>query len=109
MRHTRRATIAVLVLTAAAGGIGVCGGTATAPDPSPLAEPIDRALSRATDFLIRQQDKDGAWRSDFYGPLKDGPSLTPLVLRSLGHAAVFRVERTAQRESARKKGLDYLA
>lgn len=65
-------------------------------------------MHRAADFLIRQQDKDGAWRSDFYGSLKDGPSLTPLVLVSLGADKDY-VEKTASGKSARKKGLDYLA
>jgi squalene-hopene/tetraprenyl-beta-curcumene cyclase len=92
-------------------GLAGCGGTPPpppTPPAHPLAKPIDQALTRAIDFLIRQQDKDGAWRSDFYGPLKDGPSLTPLVLSSL-YLAEFHVERTPSRESARQKGLDYLA
>src|SRR5262249_23032995 len=49
-----------------------------------------------------------AWRSDFYGPLKDGPSLTPLVVTSLRLAGPY-VERTPLHESAKKKGMDYLA
>src|SRR5262245_46392187 len=74
--------VAVLVLSAAAAGLMGCGGTPTAPDPPPppLADPIDRALVRAVDYLAARQDEDGAWRSDFYGPLKDGPSLTSLVV-----------------------------
>jgi squalene-hopene/tetraprenyl-beta-curcumene cyclase len=90
-----------------AGLIG-CGSTPPPPPPPPLAKPIDEALTRATDFLARQQDKDGAWRSDFYGPLKDGPSLTPLVLSSLSRAEPY-LEQTPLYESVKKKGLDYLA
>jgi squalene-hopene/tetraprenyl-beta-curcumene cyclase len=46
-------------------------------------EAVDRALARAAQFLIKQQGKDGAWRSEIYGPFKDGGSLTPLVLNAL--------------------------
>jgi len=59
-------------------------------DPAPPADHdrelvtrIDAALGSATKFLVGQQSPDGAWRSHVYGPLKDGPSLTPHVLASL--------------------------
>jgi squalene-hopene/tetraprenyl-beta-curcumene cyclase len=103
MRLSRRA--AVLVLSA---GLVSCGGTPAPPPPPPPANPIDRALARAADFLVARQDEDGAWRSDFYGSLRDGPSLTPLVLRSLG-LAESSAERAPGRKSARQRGLDYLA
>jgi squalene-hopene/tetraprenyl-beta-curcumene cyclase len=97
---------ACLVLAAALVG---CGSNPPPPPPPPsLATSINEALTRATDFLIQQQDKDGAWRSDFYGPLKDGPSLTPLVLSSLSLVELNGVERTPVRVSAQQRALDYL-
>jgi hypothetical protein len=108
MRPSRHCAIASLVLTATAAGLVGCGGTPTPPAPPPPINPIHRALDRAAHFLIQQQDKDGAWRSDLYGTLKDGPSLTPLVLRSLVCADVY-LDQTSFDRSARKKGLDYLA
>src|SRR2546421_1968340 len=37
---------------------------------------IDRAQARAIRYLLAHQSSDGAWRSETYGFLKDGPSLT---------------------------------
>jgi squalene-hopene/tetraprenyl-beta-curcumene cyclase len=109
MRLSRRAALVVLVLTAAAAGLVGCGGTPTAPDrpPPPPADPIDRALVRAVDYLVARQDEDGAWRSDFYGPLKDGPSLTSLVVDALPLAML--PQATTQRASAHARGQSYLA
>jgi squalene-hopene/tetraprenyl-beta-curcumene cyclase len=104
-RHSGAA--ACLVLAAALLGCG--SSRPPPPTPPSLATSVNQALTRATDFLVSQQDKDGAWRSDFYGPLKDGPSLTPLVLRSVSLAESGPVERTPARVSAKKKALDYLA
>jgi squalene-hopene/tetraprenyl-beta-curcumene cyclase len=102
MRPSRRPIIIGIALLAAAAGFIGCGSD-PAPSP-PRAERIDRALTRAAGFLAAQQSQDGAWRSDFYGALKDGPSLTPLVLRALQVA-----DPAPNTESARKKGLAYLA
>jgi squalene-hopene/tetraprenyl-beta-curcumene cyclase len=41
------------------------------------------ALAAGLRFLLSQQADDGAWRSQIYGPFKDGGSLTPLALRTL--------------------------
>ena len=46
-----------------------------------------RLEKRGADFLVGQQSKDGAWRSDVYGVFKDGTALTPLVLNALLSAA----------------------
>jgi squalene-hopene/tetraprenyl-beta-curcumene cyclase len=102
----RQSGAAAFVLAAALVG---CSSNPPPPPPPPLATSINEALTRATDFLIQQQDKDGAWRSDFYGPLKDGPSLTPLVLRGVSLAESGPVERTPARVSAKNKAQDYLA
>jgi hypothetical protein len=105
-----RCFIVWLVLFAAGAALIGCGSP-SAPPPSepqpPLRKPIELALTRAANFLVSRQDKDGAWRSDFYGPLKDGPSLTSLVVRSLGDADVF-LDQSPQRVSSRKKGLAFL-
>ncbi len=44
---------------------------------------IETAVARATNYLIKQQDADGTWRSQTYALLKDGTSLTPFVLSAL--------------------------
>lgn len=49
------------------------GGTGTLPGPR----------SAAIAWLLEQQSRDGAWRSDTYGAFRDGRALTPVVLRSL--------------------------
>ena len=40
-------------------------------------------VQRATRFLWSKQSPDGAWRSETYGLLKSGQSLTPFVLLAL--------------------------
>src|SRR5262249_18705170 len=60
-------------------------------EPS-LAEGVSRARDRAADFLLANQAKDGAWRSDTYGVFKDGTALTPLALSALLAAAPGRKE-----------------
>jgi len=42
-----------------------------------------RVLNKATAFLQAKQSADGAWRSETYGLLKSGQSLTPFVLFAL--------------------------
>ncbi len=86
---------AVTVLLAAAIVAG-CGGQ-PAPPPPPTPHPIEQAMSHAAAFLMARQDKDGAWRSDFYGPLKDGPSLSPLVVQALRRSRRYGTETTAER------------
>jgi hypothetical protein len=109
MPPSRYSALVCLILFAAAVGGAGCGGNAEpVPPPSPAAQRIDHALARATDFLVAQQGQDGAWRSDFYGPLKDGPSLTPLALRAMLRASPSLLP-TPRVASARTKGVAYLA
>jgi squalene-hopene/tetraprenyl-beta-curcumene cyclase len=74
--------------TVAAAGtswLAGCGTRATVigpPEPTRV-ERIDGALSAALQYLRGCQSDDGSWRSDVYGHFKDGPSLTPLALRTL--------------------------
>lgn len=48
-------------------------------------EPITtkQALARATNYLWNQQQKDGSWRSEYYGVMRSGQALTPFVLSAL--------------------------
>src|ERR1051325_6228971 len=97
----------ILILLAA---VLVCGchpnrGAPTTPQPSPvptqLTRKINKSLESAVQYLIPHQSPDGAWRSETYGFLKDGASLTP-------HVAVFlnrlprRFEALGSVENAKK-------
>jgi hypothetical protein len=87
-----------------------CGKEVSVPAaPSAPGERIDRALARAAAFLIRQQDSDGAWRSDFYGPFRDGPSLTPLIVEALDAIAQATPTEVPDLAAACRKGRAYLA
>jgi hypothetical protein len=48
-----------------------------------LATRIDASLTKASAYLASRQSPDGAWRSDVYGGMKDGPSLTPHVATAM--------------------------
>jgi hypothetical protein len=65
---------------AAAAGFGQWAG---AREGERLVERIDVALSAGTRFLAKRQEADGAWRSEIYGPFKDGASLTSLIAATL--------------------------
>jgi squalene-hopene/tetraprenyl-beta-curcumene cyclase len=67
------------VFAAAAGlgrWVGACEGHV-------LAGKINAALAAGTRFLAKRQEADGAWKSEVYGPFKDGPSLTSLIAATL--------------------------
>jgi hypothetical protein len=68
------ATIARLTATVHAGGDVAAVAAASR---------IDTSLVSAARFLTDAQSPDGAWRSKVYGPLRDGPSLSPYVLTAL--------------------------
>lgn len=61
---------------------------------------VERAIALGADFLVRQQEPDGLWKSKTYGLLKDGTALTPLVLVSL--------PRSKSTEDSRQRGLAVL-
>jgi squalene-hopene/tetraprenyl-beta-curcumene cyclase len=65
---------------------------------------INLSLTTAARFLVPLQSRDGAWRSDTYGPFKDGGSLTPWVLLALSVAP-----SSPEIEAAYRKGVKYLA
>lgn len=74
-------------------GLAVAAGR---PSPSPGPEPVDRAVANATRWLYGRQSADGAWRSETYGLMASGQSMTPFVLWALlsapdrGEAAIGR-------------------
>ena len=47
------------------------------------ATELNTALDRAAKYLWSQQHEDGSWRSDYYGVMKSGQSLTPIALYAL--------------------------
>jgi squalene-hopene/tetraprenyl-beta-curcumene cyclase len=77
---------------------------ARSDDTTPIIERIHASISRAVKYLIQRQSSDGAWRSEIYGPFKDGPSLTSLI------AATFAsLESMLDVEPATFKAAKYLA
>ena len=69
-----------------------------------LVRRIDASVEKATRYLIAAQSPDGAWRSETYGALRDGPSLTPFVISGLW----FLPQAGPQGKTAFRKGADYL-
>ena len=75
-----------LFSTAAATAVA-CG----APAPMEPVEPptptwkrrTEEALKNAASWLWGKQSKHGHWRSEMYGPLRSGQSLTPFALEAL--------------------------
>ena len=57
---------------------------------------LDAALEKAARYLVAKQSADGAWRSETYGALRDGPSLTPLVMSALAVSAAGRARRASR-------------
>jgi hypothetical protein len=97
----------LLIVLAAAGFAGCARRVADPPGPGPAdprVERIDRSLSAAAKYLLDIQGQDGAWRSDTYGPFKDGASLTPWVLHALQGCPP-----SPRLQEACRKGVRYLA
>ena len=66
-----------------------------------LRAQIDNANAAAVGYLLSKQSEDGAWRSETYGTLTDGITLTPAVIKTLmfgppGTAATEAAERAAE-------------
>ena len=74
-------------------------------DRADLVRRLDAALEKAARYLVSKQSADGAWRSETYGALRDGPSLTPLVMSAL----LFLPQSGAEGQAALRKGAEYLA
>lgn len=73
-------------------------------DRAELIGQINTSLDSAARFLIASQSADGAWRSHVYGPLKDGPSLTPQAMASL----IPLIEKDRERLASAQRGRTYL-
>jgi hypothetical protein len=81
-----------------------CAANAEAPG-SETTRSVDVALRKAAQYLVFKQLPDGAWRSETYGAMRDGPSLTPLVMSAL----LFLPQAGVDGQAALRKGADYLA
>jgi hypothetical protein len=74
-------------------------------DPSAAAVTrINASLATALRYIFAHQSPDGAWRSDSYPFLADGPSLTPFIMTAL----FFTPESGADGQAAFRKGVNYL-
>ncbi len=87
----------ILLLACALGSETPAGGD--------VAHRADAALQKAALYLVSKQSPDGAWRSETYGAMRDGPSLTPLVMSAL----LFLPQAGAEGQTALSKGANYLA
>ena len=85
--------------------LSTCAARAESPRGGEPADRIDAALRKAARFLLEKQSPDGAWRSETYGAMRDGASLTPLVMSAL----LFLPQAGPDGQAALRKGADYLA
>ena len=83
-----------VIIATLLGGLVGCSTEAPAP---PLRQRGEAGIEAGLRFLASRQDADGAWRSTTYGALKDGLSLTPLVVKTLAFA-----DRPDFRDAARR-------
>lgn len=60
--------------------------TSCEQEPGNLHSQIDKANAAAVNYLLSKQSEDGAWRSETYGTLKDGITLTPPILKALTYS-----------------------
>ncbi|MGD0655987.1 MAG: hypothetical protein ABSA16_16750 [Thermoguttaceae bacterium] len=98
MRFQQAALVLFLILLASSA-------KAEDRDVTDLTRRLDAALDKAARFLLSKQSADGAWRSETYGALRDGPSLTPLVMSAL----LFLPQSGEEGQAALRKGAEYLA
>lgn len=71
------------------------------------AEPTtrERALQHAAEFLWSKQQANGSWRSDYYGVMRSGQSLTPFVL----FAQMLHIDELSSAEAGRiRKATQFL-
>src|SRR5262245_2518044 len=104
MTGSRRWFLKSILVGGGAGLVGYGASGTIVIDPPALPERVDRALSTAASFLLKQQADDGSWRSDHYGPFKEGGALTPLVVHTL-----LVLPDSKETQTTHGKGADYLA
>ena len=85
-----------------------------APDPAVFAanlagrtslqKQIDEALEKAAAYLVSKQSPEGPWRSETYGVLTDGITLTPVAMTTL----YYLPQGGAEGREAYHRGVDYL-
>jgi squalene-hopene/tetraprenyl-beta-curcumene cyclase len=106
MHQASHLLIVLLALSTAPAWLSGCVSRDGVPVPATLSlvDRIDGAQSAAAHFLLERQDLDGCWRSEIYGPFKDGASLTPLVVQAL-----LRTPAGPERDAACRRAIAYLA
>ena len=72
--------------TMSLGAIVPSGARESQAQTNPLVTEVDRAIRRGVDYLVRRQLSEGDWRSQVYGPFKDGTALTSQQLCALAAA-----------------------
>ena len=75
------------------------GGT---PEENSLANQI---LLEASSYLLSKQSPDGSWRSEVYGLLKSGQSLTPFILNAYLDSPI---EKSKKHDEKIKKAIEFL-
>jgi squalene-hopene/tetraprenyl-beta-curcumene cyclase len=105
----------VLLIAAVALALTGCSrndpppATVATPEPQPVTRQFPEAeFAKGVLYLLKQQSRDGAWRSDVYATFKDGTALTPLVLCALLDASDAGVG-PAENAVVRKKAATWLA
>ncbi|TNE84415.1 MAG: hypothetical protein EP330_29820 [Deltaproteobacteria bacterium] len=89
------------LLISSLASLAACG----APVPEPDATPTWRiraaeTLGRAAGWLWAAQSEHGHWRSEMYGPLRSGQSLTPFALEALTRVPTEAMGFPADKASA---------
>jgi hypothetical protein len=100
-RSGQFAAAAALLLAAA---LSIQTGCRQREGTEKLLAGIDHSLALAARFLMSKQSADGAWRSEVYGGLKDGPSLTPPILKFL----FYLPDPSKDTRDSFRRGDDYL-
>jgi hypothetical protein len=79
-----------------------CSRPSPEADRQALLDDINASIADAVALLETQQSSDGAYRSQTYGFMRDGPTLTPHVLSALA------VLPESMASDATRRGVDYL-
>jgi hypothetical protein len=72
-----------LICSAAVASTAITLKKSFSDESKHLRDKTNEAIHAAVKYLLERQCVDGAWRSEIYGPLKDGPALTSLIAATL--------------------------